>query len=52
MIPIGATAITGAEIVAAIINQGFSYFEGQSNTYLKISGLPDFTSATFSDNHT
>jgi hypothetical protein len=51
LITIGATAITGAEIVAAIINQGFTYYDGQSNTYLKITGLPDFTSATFSDNH-
>jgi hypothetical protein len=50
VITIGATAITGAEIVAAIIDQGFTFFDGQSNTYLKITGLPDFTSATFSDN--
>ena len=50
LITIGATAIHGTDIVAAIMLQGFPYFEGQSNTYLKITGLPDFTSATFSDN--
>jgi hypothetical protein len=49
VITIGATEITGAAIMAAIIDQGFTYFDHQSNTYLRITGLPDFTSATFSD---
>jgi hypothetical protein len=49
-ITVGATTINGADIVAAIIGQGFPYFVGQSNTYLRITGLSDFTSATFSDN--
>ncbi len=50
LITIGATAITGAAIEAAIISQGFTFDgTGLTNTYLKITGLPDFTSATFSD---
>src|SRR5262249_41085767 len=48
VIKIGAIEIDGAAIMAAIINQGFAYFDHQSNTYLRITGLPDFTSATFS----
>ena len=48
LITIGGTAITGAQIIAAIGSQGFSYFDdGDTNAYLKITGLPDFTSATF-----
>lgn len=47
LITIGATEITGAATIAAIINQGFN--DNLTNTYLKITGLPDFTSATFSD---
>ncbi len=50
VITIGAVTIDGAAIQAAIINQGFPYYDHQSNTYLRITGLPDFTSATFSSN--
>jgi hypothetical protein len=49
VLTIGTTEITGAAIQAAIIDQGFTFYEHQSNTYLRITGLPDFTSATFSD---
>ena len=50
LITIGATQITGAQIIAAIGVQAFSYFgDGDTDTYLKITGLPNFTSATFSD---
>jgi hypothetical protein len=52
VLTIGATAITGADIQAAIISQGFTFHgNGLTNTYLKITGLPDFTSANFSDTH-
>lgn len=50
VITIGATQIDGAAIVAAIVDQGFTLYDHQSNTYLRITGLPDFTSATFSSN--
>jgi hypothetical protein len=49
LLTIGATAITGAANEAAIISEGFTFHLGQTNTYLRIPGLPDFTSATFSD---
>src|SRR5262249_46426536 len=38
VITIGATTISGADIVAAIMSEGFSYYDHQSNTYLKIAG--------------
>lgn len=50
VITIGATQIDGAAILAAIIDQGFTLYDHQSNTYLRITGLPDFTSATFFSN--
>ena len=49
VITIGAIEIDGAAIMAAISDQGFTYYDHLSNTYLRITGLPDFTSATFSD---
>jgi hypothetical protein len=49
VITMGAIAIDGAAIMAAIINQGFTYDDHLTNTYLRITGLPNFTSATVSD---
>src|SRR5262249_26847541 len=50
VVTVGATSIDGAAIAAAITNQGFTFDgTGLTNTYLRIWGLPDFTTATFPD---
>jgi hypothetical protein len=45
----GSTTISGSQIKTAIINAGFTFTEGTDDVYLEITGLPSFTTATFSD---
>jgi hypothetical protein len=49
LITIGGTSITGANIAAEIAAEGFSFTNGVTSAIVKITGLPDFTSAAFSD---
>ena len=50
LITIGSTQIDGAAIHQAIIDQGLTWFgDGTTNAFLRITGLPDFTSVTLSD---
>lgn len=46
LITIGSTLIDGADIFAASVTQGFGV---PGNAFVTITGLPSFTSATFSD---
>ena len=42
-------AITGSMILAECAAEGFSCTDGQTNVFVKITGLADFTSVKFSD---
>jgi len=43
------STVTGADIEAAVIAAGFPFNEGTTDVYVEITGLPSFTTATFSD---
>jgi hypothetical protein len=45
----GSTTITGLDIKNAVTLAGFSFNDGVSDVYVEITGLPSFTTATFSD---
>ncbi len=45
----GNQAITGSMILAECAAEGFSCTDGQTNVFVKITGLADFTSLTVSD---
>ena len=51
VIAVGGASITGADIAAEIAAEGFSFTNGQTSAILRITGLPDFTNATFSDSN-
>jgi hypothetical protein len=45
----GGNVITGAMILAECAAEGFTCVDGQTNVFVKITGLNDFTFAKFSD---
>ena len=47
--PGGSDIITGAMVLMACHDQGFSCSDGQTNVFLRINGLDTFTSAKFTD---
>jgi hypothetical protein len=48
VIAVGGESITGGDIAAEIAAGGFSFTNGFTSAFLRITGLPDFTSASFS----
>ena len=47
--PGGFDTITGAMVLTACHDQGFTCVDGQTNVFLRINGLDTFTSAKFTD---
>ena len=47
--PGGSDIITGAMVLTACHDQGFTCVDGQTNVFLRINGLDTFTSAKFTD---